>query len=246
MMRWGDEPAYKKPGFTVALIGPDGAGKTTVARELEALLPVAVTYLYMGVNPDSSNHLLPTTRLVHAIRRARGATPDKDGPRDSQRPERAPPKGALRRSLQSARSFLRIGNRLAEEWHRALLASLYRRRGSIVVFDRHFFADYYAYDVANPRRRSASRRLHGFMLSRLYPKPDLVVYLDAPAEVLLERKGEGTLDSLTRRRQEYLELGRVMKRFAVVDASRPLDQVTREVVELIRALSEGRPVGTSA
>jgi thymidylate kinase len=123
------------------------------------------------------------------------------------------------------------------------LASLHRRRGSIVVFDRHFFADYYAYDVA-PRRRSASRRLHGFVLSRLYPKPDLVVYLDAPAEVLLERKGEGTLESLTRRRQEYLALARVLQRFAVVDAARPLDQVTRDVVELIRAFSEGRPVGT--
>jgi predicted ATP-grasp superfamily ATP-dependent carboligase/thymidylate kinase len=231
--------AQKRRGLTVALIGPDGAGKTSVAGRLARVLPRPVTYLYMGVNPDSSNLLLPTTRLVHAVRRARGVTPDTAGPRDSRRPDRAPPKGRVKRSLRSGRSFLRLANRLAEEWQRALVASLQKRRGSIVVFDRHFFADYYAYDVAAPRRRSASRRLHGFVLARLYPKPDLVVYLDAPAETLLLRKGEGTLETLARRRREYLDLGRVMSNFAVVDADRPLDDVVGEVAALVEAFSGG-------
>jgi thymidylate kinase len=228
-------------GFTVALIGPDGAGKTTVARQLEPLLALPVKYVYMGVNPDSSNYLLPTTRAVHALRRLRGAKPDTAGPRDSRRPDRGAARGTLRRALRSGRSFLQLGNRLAEEWHRALVASLHRRRGSIVVFDRHFFADYYAYDVAAKPRRSATRRLHGFVLSRLYPRPDLVIYLDAPAEVLLERKGEGTLESLERRRKEYLELGTILQGFVAVDASRPLDVVTREVADTIAAFSLARP-----
>ena len=109
-----------------------------------------------------------------------------------------------------------------------------------MVFDRHFFADYYAYDVAAKTNRSASRRLHGFILSRLYPRPDLVIYLDAPAEILLERKGEGTLDSLERRRLEYFELGRVLAGFSIVDASQPLETVTREVAETIEAFSRER------
>jgi predicted ATP-grasp superfamily ATP-dependent carboligase len=113
------------------------------------------------------------------------------------------------------------------------------RRGAIVLFDRHFFADYYAYDVAAPGRRSASRRLHGFVLAHLYPKPDLVVYLDASAETLLLRKGEGTLESLARRRGEYLELARVMTNFAVVDAERPLDDVVGEVAARVEAFAGG-------
>jgi thymidylate kinase len=229
-----------KKGFTVALIGPDGAGKTAVARRVEELLPVPVKYLYMGVNPDSSNYLLPTTRLVHALRRARSARPDTAGPRDSSRPDGPAPKGRLRRTVRSGRSFLRLGNRLAEEWHRALVAYLHRRRGSIVVFDRHFFADYYAYDISAKPSRSASRRLHGFVLSRIYPRPDLAIYLDAPAEILFERKGEGTLESLERRRREYLELGQVLREFAVVDASRSLEMVTREVADVIAAFGRSR------
>jgi thymidylate kinase len=228
------------PGFTVALIGPDGAGKTTVARRLQRELPFPVEYLYMGVNPDSSNYLLPTTRAVHALRRRRGAKPDTAGPRDPSHLEKRPPRGVVLRGLRSARSYARLGNRLAEEWHRALVASRRRRQGAIVVFDRHFFADYYAYDVAAQGHRSASRRLHGFILSRLYPRPDLVIYLDAPAVVLLERKGEGTLESLERRRHEYLELGEVLRGFSVVDANRPLDEVTREVADTIEGFSRSR------
>ena len=229
-------------GFTVALIGPDGAGKTSVARRLEEVLPFPVEYVYMGVNPDSSNRLLPTSRVIHAFRRRRGGKPDTAGPKDSRAAEPTVPRGGMQRGLRSARSFLRLANRLAEEWHRALIATVHRRRGEVVVFDRHFFADYYAYDVAVKPRRTASRRLHGFILARLYPKPDLVIYLDAPAEVLFERKGEGTLESLERRRREYLELGEVLDGFAVVDANRPLEAVTREVAGAIESYSRtGRP-----
>ena len=57
------------------------------------------------------------------------------------------------------------------------------------------------------RRRVAGRclrRIHGYNLRRLYPRPDLVILLDAPAEVFFARKGEGTLESIESRRQEYL------------------------------------------
>ncbi len=131
-------------------------------------------------------------------------------------------------------------NRLAEEWYRQLLASWYVRRGQIVIFDRHFFSDYYAYDVAGRRSRPLSRRIHGFVLSRVYPKPDLVIYLDAPAEVLLARKGEGTVESLSRRRGEYLELASVTEHFFLMDASRPVDEVTRDVAEIVETFAAGR------
>jgi len=231
--------------FTVALIGPDGAGKTTIGRRLEHTLPLPVKYIYMGVNLGSSNHMLPTSRLITALKRACGAKPDVAGPPDPSQVNKPRPKGAVKRMAAGLRSSLRLVNRLSEEWFRQGLTWYYQQRGNIVLFDRHFFSDYYAYDIAdNGQGRPLSRRIHGFMLDRVYPKPDLVIYLDAPAEVLLARKGEGTLEALERRRQDYLQLRGLVKNFVTADATQPEDEVARDVAKLIWDFHEAR-IGNS-
>ncbi len=224
---------------TVALIGPDGAGKTTVARRLPDLLPVPVRYLYMGVSTDSSNVMLPTTRLARRIKRALGAPPDTAGP-PSHGPRRAPSRSFVKRRIADVRAGARVGNRLAEEWYRQWLAWRWARAGAVVLFDRHFFVDYHAYDV-DGGDRSWSQRLHGSILGRFYPRPDLVIYLDAPGEVLLARKGEGSVEALERRRGEYRAIAGHVDDFVEVDATRPVEEVTERVADVILSRLSGRP-----
>jgi thymidylate kinase len=81
---------------------------------------------------------------------------------------------------------------------------------------------------------SLARRLHGLFLAHVYPKPDLVVYLDAPAALLLARKGEGTLESLEALRRNYERLAEAAPHFVRVNAAQPLDQV---VADAARAIS---------
>lgn len=220
--------------FTVALIGPDGAGKTTISQKLLESFPLPITYLYMGINSESSNRVLPTTWLLRKLRKATGAPSDTHGPRDHRSLTSKPSGNPVKRAFKTAKSFASLGNKLAEEWYRQGLTWYHCRRGRIVLFDRHYFSDYYAYDVApTSGTRPLARRIHGYFLDRVYPRPDLVILLDAPAEVLFARKGEGTLELLEHRRRDYLQIREHVQNFAVVDASQPTDSVVRDVRERI-------------
>jgi thymidylate kinase len=231
-----------KDTFTIALIGPDGSGKTTISRRLESILSIPIRYLYMGINPDSSNVLLPTTWLIRSLKRALRVPVD-TGPPDPGRAEGGPAlrQGLLRRACASIKESLGLCNRIAEEWFRQSAAACYRRRGYVVLFDRHFVFDYHDPTVREQREAlSPARRLHAALLERVYPKPDLVICLDAPAEVMFARKGEGTVELLERRRQDYLRMRDLAPNFRVVDASRPPDEVTREVARLIEEFHASR------
>jgi thymidylate kinase len=215
--------------FTVALIGPDGAGKSTIARRLEAGFPLLVKVLYMGISAESSNVMLPTTRLIERVRRARQRESG------SVRSAASPAAGASRKPAGKMRNALRLANRLAEEWYRQFLSWSYRSRGKIVVYDRHFKFDF---ECDRSRQRRFSDRLHRWCLAKLYPRPHLVIYLDAPAEVLFARKGEANLQWLEERRQAFLSQGARTPGFVRVDATRPLEAVYAEVRARILGFNE--------
>ena len=222
--------------FTVALIGADGAGKTTICRHLKHALPVPSRYVYMGVNLEAANIKLPTTWLVHKAKRIcdRRTRRTGNGPPDLTRIKPLPKK-PLARLAAEMKSGVWLLNRLGEEWFRQALIWFFLRRGNIVLFDRHYYSDYYAHDIANRGAgRPLGRRIHGFLLDRFYPKPELVILLDAPAELLFARKSEGTLESLERRVQEYRQLRGVLPDVQTVDASQPENAVLRDVANTIR------------
>lgn len=230
--------------FTVALVGPDGTGKTTVSRRLPAALPFPVKTIYMGINLETSGLMLPTTRILLSLRRSRGRQTHLVASSDPRRTTSVSPITS-RRALRGVKSGLALANWLAEEWFRQGVATYHRLRGNVVVFDRHFYPDYYHYDIApaSHANRPVARRIHGFHLARLYPKPDLVVCLDAPPEVIAGRKDEASVEWLEQRRIQYLQMSEIFPNFSVVDATASLEQVTSDVARVILEFVRARQTG---
>src|SRR5215218_4798998 len=149
--------------ITVAIVGPDGAGKSTITELLvREPLPAPVKRIYMGVNLEASSLMLPTTRLALAVKSARGGRADMVGPGQAASPPTGSP---ARRAVKAGGRGVRLLMWLAEEWFRQAVAEFHRRRGAIVVFDRHFYADYYHVDVSADGWRPATSRLHGWLLT---------------------------------------------------------------------------------
>ena len=219
--------------FTVAVIGADGAGKSTITRRLTRELPVPCKYVYMGINLDNSKLVLPTTRVLLEIRRWRGRRPDMAGLPDPNAPKEFH-RNPVMRFLAELKLVLRLSNLAGEEWFRQVVIWYYRMRGNVVLCDRHFFIENYPHDVEGTARWGFGSRIHGLMLERFYPKPEVVVFLDAPATVLLARKGEGTLGFLDDRRREYLRFQDIVENFHSVDATESEDDVTEKVGAIVQ------------
>jgi thymidylate kinase len=215
--------------LSIAIVGADGAGKSSVIRELLAADP-GLRYLYLGASIASANYSLPTSRWL--MRRTRKELGSMLGATDAIPPAAILPK-EMKARLRRGRVLKALGlvNRVAEEWYRWLVLAWLRARGHTVLCDRHFLFDYCP-DSPLVRPANLSERIHHWQLSRLYPRPDLVIFLDAPPEVLYARKQEWSVEYLRRQREMLLQQGQQVPHFARVDATQALDAVVAQVREL--------------
>lgn len=213
-------------GITVALVGADGSGKTTIARLLQAQMD-RLDYVYMGVNPKASNIMLPTTKAWFWLKSLLGKQTHQGGP-----PALSRKKLSI---IGQIKSLLRMTLVIPEEFYRAKVVERMRREGTTVILDRDYFTDFFFHDIEAPENQplSLARKLHGVYLLRYYRKPDMIIFLEAPAEVLYARKQEGSLEELTQRQSEYRRLQDRFQNFQSVDACMAPQDITRHIADLI-------------
>lgn len=204
---------WRPTGAFVVLLGPDGAGKSSVADGVRAALGPAFRRTALG-------HFNPDLFARAAARGAAGASaPHEQAPR------------TLPASLLKAAYWL--FDFTAGYWMRIRPAVV---RSTLVVYDR-----YLPDAQVDPRRyRFQGPAWTLRAVWRLVPKPDLVVLLDAPTEVLRARKTEVSLPETARQREEYRSLVGRLPNGHVVDAARPLAEVVGEVERLVLAHMTGR------
>lgn len=233
----------QKTMFTVALIGLDGAGKTTISDKLRESFPLPMKYLYMGINIDSSNVALPTSRLAHALKKYKQR---KKHGGDKSLDSKALYHQVRPKSKKSnpVRSALRLLNRVADESYRQVVSWGYQLRGNIVLYDRHYLFDFALIDLESKTQKvRLSDRLHRWFITRVLARPDMVIFLDAPPEVLYARKGEWSVEYLRERREAVLYQGEKTLNFIRVDATQPVEKVYDDVCRNILRFHEAKKSG---
>jgi thymidylate kinase len=204
-----------RPGLRVLVAGPDGAGKSSLAGAIRVDdRRTVIVHWRPGVLPHPRSLLGGTS-----------AAPVAD-------PHASEPHGPVISALRLAYFF-------TDFWageSRMLRPAV--RQGCVVVIERGWW------DMAvDPRRYrlSVPPRLI-LALGRLAPKPDLVLVLDAPADVLVSRKQELPTDELDRQRRAWLDLTIPGAEKVILDAAKPLEQVVADARAAILAHLERRAV----
>jgi len=205
-------------GAFVVLLGLDGSGKTTLARRLIVL--ASKTKTVSGVRYF---HWLPSlgSRFEFPL-------PEPGNqPRKTERPF-----GALHSLLSAAR--------LARNIIRAQLAWWLRlrplcNRGHLVIADRYFYnyhLDPLSVKYFGPRWLLA-------LAGHFFPKPDVVITLNAPPEILLSRKQELSKQQIYEQAATLEKLDFGDARVIRADATESPEVVANKVMdELVRILSQ--------
>lgn len=222
----------------VALIGGDGAGKTTIAEHLVTSGDIRATRLYMGMSAQSGDHLLPTSRLVLWLKRRAYRRRARQQLRPGPVPTRIPAEfnEYAEHDDGPLRVTARLLNRFAEAWYRHLWSLSYQVRDLVVIYDRHVLFDMGVLDPDASRPRWLAERIFRKVMRATFPRPDAVIYLETSGQVLHGRKGEATIEYLDREARMYLAQSSAVERFERVDASQPLDDVKREVTQIVADL----------
>ena len=218
---------------TIALIGADGSGKTTIAKMLLESPPARMKYLYMGLNIESSNHALPTSRLIFYLKLLKYKRKNKNlkniklknlSLHDIEEDRTIDKRGKLG-------AFARLANRMAEAWYRLFIAWIFQLRGYVVLYDRHYLFDASTNNLGSEAKdQRLTSKIHWWLLNNMYSKPDLTFLLYAPPEVLLERKGEGNIEYLKMRTDNFIKVGQRLKNFFIIDATKPVDKIFTEIL----------------
>ena len=87
-----------------------------------------------------------------------------------------------------------------------------------------------------------SVRLHTWHLRNLYPRPELTLFLDAPTDVLYQRKPEWPEAYLPEQRDQIIAQGKYAPSFVIIDVSQPLEKVISAAEEIIERFASGEPV----
>ncbi|MBI9046763.1 MAG: hypothetical protein JEZ06_19900 [Anaerolineaceae bacterium] len=226
------ERLIKPSGLFIAFVGPDGCGKTTVQNNLNLFFEKGFT---KGKKREFYWRPFFLPRLKAFLPGGRQCI-DNDI-------KKGDPSARL--ALRQAGVWTRTihSMKLLYYWSDYIVGRLKYQgtwsRGGVVCFDRYWddlevFPERFGINVSKWFVR---------LLGVFVPKPDIVFYLHAEPEVLINRKPELPFEEIRAQVEQYKTLCYRNKNFELIDGSQPQEDVLSDVIRICLAkMSKRYPV----
>ena len=201
----------------VAIVGPDGCGKTTIADGIINHFDKRPFLNHMKIHSNFGTiiRLREIKRFVYALF-GKKIEFKPEPPPGTRGMGMKPPLGCLRSMFYVLYYgvFLALGR--VQLW-------MWRTYSSLIVADRYYYDYYYMYG------HSKSPAWFKDLVGLIVPKPQLVFFLDRPAEEIFAQKPELEISEIKRQQDVIRKLLKNDRRARVIDASRGVEETLRAV-----------------
>lgn len=201
-------------GFFLTLLGPDGAGKTTIAKllvesEVAKKLFPRRKYFYRRFE-------VPWKKVVTAIKGAGGPKFETEVREDGAIVPMEPFQASIYALYLALEYF--TGHGFLRWW---------KSNAGLVVFDRYFF-DYLVFEDF---QRAPSWLLR--LLARIVPRPDALIYLQNDPETIHARKAERSVPEIARQVKICEELVTLLPPAYIIETSKRPEEIIEEIKGII-------------
>lgn len=233
---WRDQIPRRRRGFVVALSGLDGAGKSSQATALAASLeqlgrPATVAWTRVGWDNELDRFAVALRRWLDApAQLARIRAPHTGSATASSAPAGQSPTSRLRRRSALLTEVWIVVVALFNVRAQRRVVAPHVRQGKTVICDRYTLDS-----VVGLRAQYGEHlklRVARTLLRLLSPTPRAAFLLDVPAATAFARKGEHTIEALTRQTALYHEETATL-RATRLDGERPLPELCAEIARRV-------------
>jgi thymidylate kinase len=209
----------KKSGLFITLIGPDGSGKSTSAKNLIASFEhcfskTCYNHGHFKILPELKTFKKPSSLIKHLSQKN-----DQQINFNLQKPENPNPQKPY--NIFKAAVYLLYYFLDYLLGHFKILWA--NAKGDMVIFDRYFY-DY----IYQPAFKKLPKCLTTALL-KLLPAPDIIIYLKCEPEQITTRKPELTCEAIASQQKTIEKLLTKLNHAITINTQKNIDEANREI-----------------